>query len=120
MPGERVSTEIRQTDEDVADDDDGDFLLDDCVVYEINTSTLWRTNSGQGYQSDVTMTACSMQYDAAKTIVNTIRSSWERQSFTGGGCKIMTCLVDDETVDQETEEGIWNVSLTLRMNHTAA
>ena len=35
VPVDRVATEIMQTDEAIAEDDDGDLIFDDCVVLEL-------------------------------------------------------------------------------------
>lgn len=120
MPAERVAAEERQTSEDLAADDDENWLYDDNVVYEIETETLYRSNSGEGYRSAVTMRANSFEYDSARLIVQTIRDSWNKQTFTSDGCKITTCLADDTTTEQDEEESIWQGIINLRINHSTA
>lgn len=120
VPVDRVTTEIEQTDEEDADDEDSDWLIDDCVVYDIATESLYRTNSGQGFRSDVELMAYSHSYEAAKTIIQQVRSSWERQTFTLDGSKITTCFVGAETTEQDETDGRWAVTVDLTINHTTA
>jgi hypothetical protein len=121
VPVDRVSTEIIQDDEGLSDDDDADWILDDCVTYEIDTEVLYRSNSGTGYRSDVTFTAFSVQYEDCKKIQEQIRDSFDRlPKFDGHVCRITTCLVNEGTVEQDEADGYWAASVNLLINHTSA
>lgn len=119
VPTARVSAEAMLGDEDLPEDEDGDLLQDDFVVYDAATEVLWRTNSGAGYRSEVVFTASSAEYSAAKTITQQIRAAWERQTFEIDGGKITTSLVGDETTEQD-DDGMWTSTVSLTLNHNTA
>lgn len=119
VPVSRVSAEIGQRDETDPEDEDGDYLFDDCVAYDVVTDSLFRSNSGQGFRSEIELTAYSAEYGAAREITQAVRAAWERSTLAYGGSKITTCLVGDETTEQD-EDGIWAVTITITINHSTA
>ena len=120
VPVDRVASEIRQTDETLPDDEDEDFFFDDCVVHQITTDSLWRTNSGQGYQSTVILSAYSFEEDDAKRIIDTARLNWDRETFLGSTSKITLCHFGETVTEQDEEESLWVSEVTITMNHTRA
>jgi hypothetical protein len=120
IPPERVSTEIIQANDEFETDDDQDYVFDDCVTLNITTDRLWRTNSGQGYQSSVQINVMAGDYDRAKAVIAVVRDEWDNESFIGSENKITLCRLGEEDVDQDDEDGIWTVTLIASMNHTAA
>lgn len=119
VPTERVSHEIRQTNEDIADDDDESEMFDTCVTYEVVTDVLWRTNSGVGYRSDVTLTCYSESADEAQQVGRAISAAFERQSFIGSECVVtLIRLAGGMELEQDEETGLWQASVPFTMNHT--
>lgn len=120
IPPERVSTEIQQANDEFETDDDEDYVFDDCVTLDISTDRLWRTNSGQGYQSSVQINVMSGDYDRAKDVVASIRAEWDNKEFAGSENKITLCRIGEEDADQDEEDGIWTVTISTLMNHSQA
>ena len=118
VPADRVAAEIVQQSEEFAEDEDDDGEFDDCVVFEITTEPHWRTNSARGYQSGVQLTAISADYSRSEAIGKQIISSWADQSFSSEGVQVTDCRPDgmiERSQDEQT--GLWQHSVTLRMNH---
>ena len=118
VPADRVAAEIVQQSEEFAEDEDDDGEFDDCVVFEITTEPHWRTNSARGYQSGVQLTAISADYGRSEAIGKQIISSWADKSFSSEGVQVTDCRPDGMIErNQDEQTGLWQHSVTLRMNH---
>lgn len=119
VPTSRVADEIRQTNEDIADDEDDTAHFDTCVTYEIVTDPLWRTNSGIGYQSEVIFSCYSESGDEAKSVAQKTVSAFERQAFVGSECRVtLSRMMGSMELEQDDDTGLWTSSVTFSMNHT--
>ena len=118
VPVDRVDSEIRQSDEYVLDDSDGDGVFDDCVVFQIASEPHWRTNSTQGWRSAVKLSALSADYTRSKTIAQAIATAWNNATFTGSGSAITLSRMTGIAPTQDDTTGIWDHTISFDMNHS--
>lgn len=122
VPVEDVAIESLQVNEDSEDDtteedDNADGLFDDCVSITIATERQYQTNSGTGYQSNVSVSCMSADYDAAVEIGTAVISAWHRGTFTSAGAAIGLSLFQSAETKQNLTTGVWERVVVFHMNH---
>jgi hypothetical protein len=118
VPPDRLVAEIDTREEGEDRDDNNDGYFDETVIFDITTEPAWRTNSAQGWRSQVVLSCLSIDYDVSKQIATAITNAWANQGFSGSVNSITTCKPTGAiTTMQDEATGVWETAVRFDMWH---